>query len=109
MAWYGIALGKQRQQDCESEASLGHSKNLKRNKPLNNYNIKPRTKQTFKEGITEHIGRCQLQLAVRVMQMATTTRCHFLCSRVVIRYINVYLSTQQEMTGVDKDVKIPVT
>lgn len=42
------------------------------------------------------------------MQMTTTERCHFLI-RVVIRCINVSLSTQQEITDVDKDVKIRET
>lgn len=50
-----------------------------------------------------------MSLAVGVMQMTTTERCHFLHIRVVIRCINVYLSTQQEITDVDKDVKIAET
>lgn len=60
---YGIpvfpAPGKQRQQDCDwgqhgdiARISKGTSK------PMNNYNIKTRTKQTFQEGVAEHVGRC---------------------------------------------------
>lgn len=50
-----------------------------------------------------------MSFAVGVMQMTTTEKCHFPCIRVVIRCINVYLSTQQEIADVDQVVKITET
>lgn len=114
LVWHGISvilvLGKLRKEDCECEANLGHTARASKetSKPTNNYNKKGQGwSRHFKE-FTKLI-RYWMSLAVGVMQMTTTERCHFLCIRVVIRCINVYLAIQQEITDVDKVVKITET